>query len=61
MPSRLSLPARPLLCASLLYLALPIILFLWGWLQPLFSLPLCAAVACGLYATAGNCRKGGFP
>ena len=58
MPSRLSLPARPLLCAGLLYLALPMIMFLWGWLQPLFSLPLCAAVACGLYATGRKLPEG---
>ncbi|WP_418682487.1 hypothetical protein, partial [Akkermansia sp.] len=58
MPSRLSLPAHSLLCAGLLYLALPMILFLWGWLQPLFSLPLCAAVACGLYATGRKLPEG---
>lgn len=52
MPSRLSLPVRPLLCAGLLYLALPFILFLWGWLHPVFSVPLCAALAYGLYACA---------
>lgn len=51
MPARLSLPARPLLYAGLLYLALPMILFLWGWLQPFFSLPLCATLAYGLHAT----------
>lgn len=52
MPPRLSLPVRPLLCAGLLYLALPFSLFLWGWLHPVFSVPLCAALAYGLYVCA---------
>ena len=46
------LPTRPLLCAGLAYLALPAGLFLWGWLHPAFSVPLCAALAYGLYACA---------
>lgn len=50
MSSSLSLPARPLLGAGLAYLALPMGLFLWGWLHPVFSVPLCAALAYGLYA-----------
>lgn len=50
----LSLPTRPLLCAGLLYLALPLLLFLWGWLHPAFSVPLCAALAYGLYICARN-------
>ncbi len=47
-----SLPTRPLLCAGLAYLALPACLFLWGWLHPAFSAPLCAALAYGVYACA---------
>lgn len=47
-----SLPTRPLLCAGLAYLALPAGLFLWGWLHPAFSAPLCAGLAYGLYACA---------
>ena len=43
MSPSLSLPTRPLLCAALAYLALPLGLFLWGWLHPAFSVPLCAA------------------
>lgn len=54
MPSSLSLPTRPLLCAGLVYLALPLGLFLWGWLHPAFSVPLCAALAYGLYACTRN-------
>lgn len=50
MSARCSLPTRPLLCAGLLYLALPLLLFLGGWLHPAFSIPLCAAVAYGLYS-----------
>ena len=52
MPARFFLPARLPLCAGLLYLALPLLLFLLGWVHPAFSVPLCAALACGLYACA---------
>lgn len=61
MTSRCSLPTRPLLCAGLLYLALPMFLFLGGWLHPAFSAPLCAAVAYGLYATVRNLPEGRLP
>lgn len=54
MPASLSLPTRPLLCAGLLYLAFPLFLFLWGWLQPVFSIPLGIALAWALHATGRN-------
>lgn len=57
----LSLPTRPLLCAGLLYLALPLGLFLWGWLHPAFSVPLCAALGYGLYACARNLPERRLP
>lgn len=34
--------------ASILYLALPVILWLAGWIQPCFSIPLIALLATGL-------------
>ena len=52
MSARFSLPARLPLCAGLLYLALPLLLFLPGWVHPVFSAPLCAALAYGLYTCA---------
>ncbi len=52
MSARFFLPARLPLCAGLLYLALPLLLFLQGWVHPAFSAPLCAALACGLYVCA---------
>ena len=52
MSARFFLPARLPLCAGLLYLALPLLLFLQGWVYPVFSAPLCAALAYGLYACA---------
>lgn len=52
MSARFFLPARLPLCAGLLYLALPLLLFLLGWVHPVFSAPLCAALAYGLYACA---------
>lgn len=60
MSPSLSLPTRPLLCAALAYLALPLGLFLWGWLHPAFSVPLCAALAYGFYACTGIFRNSGF-
>lgn len=61
MSPSLSLPTRPLLCAGLLYLALPLLLFLWGWLYPVFSIPLCAAVAYGLYSIFRNLPEQRLP
>ena len=52
MSARFFLSARLPLCAGLLYLALPLLLFLQGWVHPAFSAPLCAALACGLYVCA---------
>ena len=52
MSARFFLPARLPLCAGLLYLALPLLLFLQGWVHLAFSAPLCAALACGLYVCA---------
>lgn len=54
MPASLSLPTRPLLYAGLLYLAFPFFLFLGGWLQPVFSIPLGIAMAWALHATGRN-------
>lgn len=61
MSSRCSLPTRPLLCAGLLYLALPLLLFLGGWLNPAFSLPLGAALLYGLYSTCRNLPEQRIP
>lgn len=61
MPARFFLPARLPLCAGLLYLALPLLLFLLGWVHPAFSVPLCAALACGLYACARHLPAQRFP
>ena len=61
MSPSLSLPTRPLLCAALAYLALPLGLFLWGWLHPAFSVPLCAALAYGLYACTRNLPEQRLP
>ena len=61
MSPSLSLPTRPLLCAALAYLALPLGLFLWGWLHPAFSVPLCAALAYGFYACTRNLPEQRLP
>ncbi len=47
---RLTLSSRPVLSMALLYLALPFMLFLWGWLRWWAALPLMAATGYGLYA-----------
>nr|WP_270588867.1 hypothetical protein [Akkermansia muciniphila] len=60
MPARFFLPARLPLCAGLLYLALPLLLFLLGWVHPAFSVPLCAALACGCTPALGIFRHKGF-
>lgn len=44
----ITLNSKPWIFASILYLALPVILWLAGWIQPCFSIPLIALLVTGL-------------
>lgn len=61
MTSFCTLPARPILCAGMLYLALPFFLFAAGWLQPVFSIPVCLAAAFGVVSACRAMPAGVVP